>query len=65
MLTILKLAALLLLSLASEADSGLIARVERTELLVSGKPYQRIEKEIAECATPAAVTHGEPRRQRG
>jgi hypothetical protein len=43
--TLVKLALLVLLALASEADSGLIARVERTELLVSGKPYRRIEKD--------------------
>jgi len=39
------LIALALLSVAGDTEVGLIARVERTELLAGNKPVQRIEKD--------------------
>jgi hypothetical protein len=42
-----KLAFMLLLALVSDAQTDLLTRVERTELLVSGQPAQRIERDAA------------------
>lgn len=47
MLATLNLVFLVLLALVADAHTDLLTRVERTELLVSGKPAQRIEKDAA------------------
>lgn len=47
MLATFHLAFLVLLALVTDAQTDLLTRVERTVLLVSGKPAQRIEKDAA------------------
>src|SRR5262245_65816732 len=45
MLAILEPAVLVLLALAADPQADLLARIERTELVVSGKSFPRIEKD--------------------